>query len=199
MNSHTRDHRKGSKVKTNGSILTRPARLLVAVSTLLLAAGCAFDGGGKTAYFDRQSGRDAVESQLAGEALSQQKYSMRRVRRDLASFRQTLEQLERHGKVAGTERFERFARPYIERRVDPLIQSDNTASHPELRPFHAELLLSKALLMHQMGDRRSVVRTIRRIENEFAGVGSMLVLYPTGEAVTLNQGVALLRTQTGEI
>jgi len=28
-------------------------------------------------------------------------------------------------------------------------------------------------------------------------MGSMLVLYPTGEAVTLQQSVALLRMQTG--
>jgi len=172
---------------------------LVTLCCAVLAAGCAFDRHGGSAYFEQQSGRDAVEKQLAGEALSQRKYSMRRVRRDLASFRTTLEQLQRHGKAAGIERFERFARPYIERRVDPLVDSANTASHPELRPFHAELLLSKAVLMDQMRDRRAVLRTIDRLEDEFASMGSMLVLYPTGEAVTLEQSVALLRMQIGEI
>lgn len=191
---------KGSAVSTTGSPISPTSRVVLTLCTLLLTAtGCAFDGAKSDAFFARQSGRDAVEAQLAGEALSQQKYSMRRVRRDLASFRKTLEQLERHGKAAGIERFERFARPYIERRVDPLVRSENTVSHPELRPFHAELLLSKAILLHQMGDRRAVVKTISRIEDDFADVGSMLVLYPTGEAVTLNQGVALLRAQTGEI
>ncbi len=165
----------------------------------VLAGGCALDGGGRGAYFERRPGRDAVESQLAGEALAQRKYSMRRVRRDLASFRRTLEQLQRHGKSAGIARFERFTRPYISNRVDPLILSSDTASHPELRPFRAELLLSKAVLLDQMGDRRAVRRTIERIEREFASLGSMLVLYPTGEAVTLEQSVALLRTQAGEI
>ena len=168
------------------------------LSLSLLLPGCAFGPGGDGAFFDRTSGRDAVESQLSGEALAQRKYSMRRVRRDLASFRRTLEQLQRHGKTSGVARFERFTRPYIERRVDPLVQSAHTVSHPELRPFHAELLLSKAILMHQMGDRRAVRQTIDRLEREFASLGSMLVLYPTGQAVTLDQGVALLRTQTQE-
>lgn len=172
---------------------------LAALCCVVFSSGCAFDRHGASAYFDQQSGRDAVEKQLAGEALSQRKYSMRRVRRDLASFRTTLEQLQRHGKTAGIERFERFTRPYIERRVDPLVENRDQTSHPELRPFHAELLLSKAVLMDQMGDRREVQRTIDRLEDEFASMGSMLVLYPTGEAVTLEQSVALLRMQIGEI
>ena len=172
---------------------------IAAATVSLTMAGCAFDGNRTSAYFATQSGREAVERQLAGEALAQRKYSMRRVRRDLASFRKTLEQLQRHGKAGGIERFERFTRPYIEQRVDPLVETGSSTSHPELRPFHAELLLSKAVLMHQMGDRRAVRRTIRRIEEDFAATGSMLVLYPTGEAVTLEQSVALLRTQTGEL
>lgn len=172
---------------------------LAALCCIVSASGCAFDRHGASAYFEQKSGRDAVEKQLAGEALSQRKYSMRRVRRDLASFRTTLEQLQRHGKTAGIERFERFTRPYIERRVEPLVDSRDQTSHPELRPFHAELLLSKAVLMDQMGDRRAVRLTIDRLEDEFASMGSMLVLYPTGEAVTLEQSVALLRMQIGEI
>lgn len=172
---------------------------IAALGCALLASGCAFDRQGSSAYFDTRPGREAVEQQLAGEALSQRKYSMRRVRRDLASFRITLEQLQRHGKTSGIERFERFTRPYIERRVDPLVETKNPTSHPELRPFHAELLLSKAVLMDQMGDRRAVRETIDRLDEEFASMGSMLVLYPTGEAVTLEQSVALLRMQIGEI
>lgn len=181
--------------------LSRSARPLWAAmaGAAILTSGCALGGGGSESFFARQSGREAVESQLAGEALAQRKYSMRRVRRDLASFRLTLEQLQRHGKQAGIERFERFARPYLERRVDPLIKVGEPTSHPELRPFRAELLLSKAVLLGQMSDRRAVARTIERIEDEFASMGSMLVLYPTGEAVTLEQSVALLRAQTGEI
>ncbi len=175
----------------------RRGKLLAGLLILAgLLPGCAFGPRGNQAFFDRQSGREAVESQLSGEALAQRKYSMRRVRRDLARFRSTLEQLQRHGKTAGIQRFEHFARPYIERRVDPLVQHEDTVSHAELRPFHAELLLSKAVLMHQMGDAREVRDTIVRLENEFASLGSMLVLYPTGEAVTLDQGVALLRRQT---
>lgn len=174
---------------------------LVAVSLvcpMLLAAGCAFDRGANEPYFSRLSGRDAVETQLAGEALAQRKYSMRRIRRDMASFRQTLEQLERHGKASGTQRFQRFAKPYIANRVDPLISGENPTSHPELRPFHAELLLSKALLLHQMDEDRAVRETIERLEDEFVSMTSMLVLYPTGEAVTLEQSIALVRMQTGE-
>ena len=166
--------------------------------TLLLTSGCAFDSGARKPYFARLSGRDAVESQLAGEALAQRKYSMRRIRRDMASFRKTLEELERHGKASGTQRFERFAKPYIANRVDPLISGENPISHPELRPFRAELLLSKALLLHQMDEDREVRRTIKRLEDEFQSMSSMLVLYPTGEAVTLEQSIALVRMQTGE-
>ena len=166
----------------------------------ILVAGCAFDPAAREPYFERLSGRDAVETQLAGEALSQRKYSMRRIRRDLASFRQTLEQLDRHGKSSGIERFQRFAKPYIANRVDPLISAkNNRTSHPELRPFHAELLLSKGILLHQMDERRALRETIQRLDDEFASMTSMLVLYPTGEAVTLEQGIALLRMQTGEI
>lgn len=187
---------------TSNSVRPKPSRFVRLGAGLLALAlglpGCAFGPGGEGAFFDRTSGRDAVESQLSGEALAQRKYSMRRVRRDLARFRLTLEQLQRHGKASGIERFERFTRPYIERRVDPLVQHEDTVSHPELRPFHAELLLSKAILMHQMGDRRTVRQTIERLEREFASMGSMLVLYPTGQAVTLDQGVALLRNQTQE-
>ncbi|MAG34574.1 MAG: hypothetical protein CL908_27210 [Deltaproteobacteria bacterium] len=178
----------------------RTATLLtVLLCLIVLGSGCAFQRGAPEAYFDRLSGREAVESQLAGEALSQRKYSMRRIRRDLASFRQTLEQLQRHGKQSGITRFERFARPFIANRVDPLISEDDPTSHPELRPFRAELLLSKAVVMHQMRDTRAVQETIARLENEFASMTSMLVLYPTGEAVTLQQGITLLRMQTGEI
>jgi hypothetical protein len=124
---------------------------------------------------------------------------MRRIRRDLASFRKTLEQLQRHGKTRGVRRFEGFARPFIEVRVDPLISPSDPSPHPELRPFRAELLLSKAVLMDQMGAVREVRATIARLESEFASLGSMLVLYPTGEAVTLEQSIELLRTQTGAI
>jgi len=176
----------------------RALALLSLALPFIFSTGCAFDRAANEPYFSRLSGRDAVETQLAGEALAQRKYSMRRIRRDMASFRQTLEQLERHGKASGTQRFERFAKPYLANRVDPLILSKNPTSHPELRPFHAELLLSKALLLHQMDEDRAVRKTIGRLENEFASMTSMLVLYPTGEAVTLEQSIALLRMQTGE-
>ena len=174
---------------------------LVVVLALALAAGtgCTLNQGESGAYFKRFSGREAVESQLTGEALAQQKYSMRRLRRDLASFRQTLEQLRRHGKDAGIDRFELFVRPYLETRVDTIVDTDDSQFHPELRPFRAEHLLSKGVLMFELDDRREVRRTIDRLENDFASMTSMLVLYPTGEAVTLEQGIALLRRQTGEI
>lgn len=180
---------------------TRRGRLQAAclLLSLALGSGCALSKGDQPAYFDRFSGREAVESQLTGEALAQQKYSMRRLRRDLASFRQTLEQLRRHGKQEGIDRFELFVRPYIETRVDTLVDTDDSHFHPELRPFRAELLLSKGILMFELDDRRSVRQTIDRLERDFASMTSMLVLYPTGEAVTLEQGITLLRRQTGEI
>jgi len=190
---------KTNRESTSRARAQRAGWLAGLLCPIVLAGGCAIDRGANDAYFQRLSGREAVESQLAGEALSQRKYSMRRIRRDLASYRQTLEQLQRHGKQSGTARFERFARPFIATRVDPLISPDDPTSHPELRPFRAELLLSKAVVMHQMDDRRAVRKTIARLENEFASMQSMLVLYPTGEAVTLEQGIALLRMQTGEI
>ena len=179
----------------------RIRRLAVAalLCPILLSAGCASEGTQGKPFFSRISGREAVESQLAGEALAQRKYSMRRIRRDMASFSKTLEELQRHGKTSGIDRFERFAKPYIANRVDPLISLRDSTTHPELRPFHAELLLSKAILLHQMNDARAVRNTIERLEDEFASLTSMLVLYPTGEAVTLQQGIALLRVQTGEI
>ena len=175
----------------------RHLALALGLCSLVSGAGCALGGGERDAFFTHASGREAVESQLAGEALAQRKYSMRRVRRDLGSFRETLEQLQRHGKTAGIARFEDFVEPYMIGRVDPLIETDEAVSHPELRPFHAELLLSKAVLFHQMDKPRAVRRTIRRLENEFESMTSMLVLYPTGQAVTLAQGIALLRQQTG--
>ena len=164
-----------------------------------LVAGCTLGGGGPEPFFARISGAEAVEAPLSGEALAQRKASMRRIRRDLSSFRKTLEQLQRHGKTRGIRRFEGFARPFIEIRVDPLISPSDPTTHPELRPFRAELLLSKAVLMDQMGDGRSVRATIERLQSEFAAMGSMLILYPTGEAVTLEQSIELLRTQTGAI
>ncbi len=168
-------------------------------ATLFSAGGCALNGGRGEAFFDRVSGGEAIEQHLAGEALSQRKSSMRRIRRDLGSFRVTLLQLQRHGKKAGIERFQRFAKPYIEKRVDPLIDATGSVGHPELRPFQAELLLSKAIMLHQMGETRAVRQTIARLEADFDSTSSMLVLYPTGEAVTLEQSIALLRNQTGEL
>jgi hypothetical protein len=53
--------------------------------------------------------------------------------------------------------------------------------------------------MYELDDRRAVRKTIDRLERDFDSMTSMLVLYPTGEAVTLEQGIALLRQQTGEI
>jgi len=192
------NHEGGSRV----SLLRRRGRTAVRAGLLTgmgLVAGCALGGGGPEPFFARVSGAEAVEAPLAGEVLAQRKASMRRIRRDLASFRKTLEQLQRHGKARGVRRFEGFARPFIEVRVDPLISISDPTSHPELRPFRAELLLSKAVLMDQMGDARSVRATIERLQSEFASMGSMLVLYPTGEAVTLQQSIELLRTQTGAI
>lgn len=179
----------------------RPAPLAAALiaASLVAGSGCALSKGEDGSFFARFSGREAVESQLTGEALAQQKYSMRRLRRDLANFRITLEQLRRHGKDAGIDRFERFVRPYIETRVDTVVVTPDSQFHPELRPFRAELLLSKGVLMHELDDRRAVRQTIDRLERDFASMTSMLVLYPTGEAVTLEQGIALLRRQTGEI
>ena len=164
-----------------------------------LVSSCALGGVGPEPFFARISGAEAVEAPLSGEALAQRKASMRRIRRDLASFRKTLEQLQRHGKTRGVERFEQFARPFIEVRVNPLIAPSDEGSHPELRPFRAELLLSRAVLLDQMGDARSVRATIERLQAEFASLGSMLVVYPTGEAVTLEQSIELLRIQTGAI
>ena len=177
----------------------RPVLGSLLASLVLIGTGCGAGSSGQTSFFNRVSGVDSVETQLSGEALSQRKYSMRRIRRDLSSFQQTLEQLERHGKATGIDRFKQFVRPFIEMRVDPLIEAKDPTSHPELRPFRAELLLSKAVLMHAMEDSRELKRTIGRLENEFASMTSMLVLYPTGEAVTLEQSIALLRMQTGEI
>lgn len=177
---------------------TRMAAALITAS-LVAGSGCALSKGEDGSYFARFSGREAVESQLTGEALAQQKYSMRRLRRDLANFRITLEQLRRHGKDAGIDRFELFVRPYIETRVDTVVVTPDSQFHPELRPFRAELLLSKGVLMHELDDRRAVRQTIERLERDFASLTSMLVLYPTGEAVTLEQGITLLRRQTGEI
>ena len=181
---------------------TTIGRILIAAplaAALAGSTGCTLSNGDPNAYFARFSGREAVESQLTGEALAQQKYSMRRLRRDLASFRITLEQLRRHGKTEGIDRFELFVRPYIATRVDTLVDTDDSQFHPELRPFRAELLLSKGILMHELDDRRAVRDTLDRLENDFASMTSMLVLYPTGEAVTIEQGIALLRRQTGEI
>ncbi len=185
--------------RTRTAARARAHWTLLIGATLLATTGCALSTGGDDAYFARFSGREAVESQLTGEALAQQKYSMRRLRRDLASFRQTLEQLRRHGKDAGIDRFEAFVRPYIETRVDTIVDTEDSQLHAELRPFRAELLLSKGVLMHELDDRRLVRQTIDRLETDFASLKSMLVLYPTGEAVTLEQGIALLRRQTGEI
>lgn len=183
-------HRRGP----NGSI-ARIATLILAAAT----SGCLLTPNAERSFFATTAGSEAVESQLAGEALAQRKYSMRRVRRDLARFRTTLEQLQRHGKREGVTRFEHFVRPFLDQRVEPLVEHEGTVSHPELRPFHAELLLSKAVLLHQMRDERSVRATIDRLEAEFSAIDSMLVLYPTGEAVTLEQAIRLLRLQTGEV
>lgn len=173
-------------------------RAAALAATLVVGAGCTLASGDSGAFFARFSGREAVESQLTGEALAQQKYSMRRLRRDMAAFRVTLEQLRRHGKQPGIDRFEGFVRPYIATRVDTIVDTADSHFHPELRPFRAELLLSKGVLMDELEDRREVRRTIDRLERDFASMTSMLVLYPTGEAVTLEQGIALLRRQTGE-
>ena len=170
---------------------------LAAIGLALSVGACSFGQPDREAYFDRLSGEASVETHLGGEALTQTKSSMRRIRRDLGSFRQTLVQLGRHGKTNGIARFERFVKPYLSTRVDPLIETSATGGHPELRPFQAELLFSKAVLLHEMGENRAVRRTIAQLEDRFDAMTSMLVLYPTGEAVTLEQGVALLRHQTG--
>jgi hypothetical protein len=178
----------------------RRASAVALAGTLALATGaCSFGSPGKDAYFDRLSGSESVETHLGGEALSQTKSSMRRIRRDLGSFRETLVQLGRHGKTGGIERFERFVKPYLATRVDPLIETPESAGHPELRPFQAELLFSKAILQHEMGEKRALRKTLSQLETNFDSMTSMLVLYPTGEAVTLEQGVALLRHQTGAL
>ena len=180
------------------SRLGRAARGTAIMLALAATAGCLAPIG-EAPFFATTPGSEAIESQLAGEALAQRKYSMRRVRRDLSRFRTTLEQLQRHGKAEGTTRFEAFVRPFLASRVEPLVEHDGAVSHVELRPFHAELLLSKAVLLHQMGDRRELLETIDRLTAEFAAIDSMLVLYPTGEAVTLAQGIHLLRQQTGAL
>ena len=164
----TNPHSKTASPGRSGAPRPVRTRRLAPLSALLAAsfvagAGCSLSKGESSAYFARFSGREAVESQLTGEALAQQKYSMRRLRRDLASFRLTLEQLRRHGKDAGIDRFEHFVRPYLSTRVDPLVDTDDSQFHPELRPFRAELLLSKGVLMHELDDRRAVRQTIEAV------------------------------------
>ena len=169
---------------------TASARALTA-----LLVGCASGERARVAYYEMVESERAIEEQLTAHALAQRKHAMRRIRRDVSQMERTIEMLQRHRDGMQLERFERFVRPYLEERLDPLLRGQSEVWHPELRPFEANLLLAKAGVYVQLGDERALGRVIEALEHEFEDLGSLLVEYPMGEKATLAQSIATLEEE----
>ena len=135
---------------------------------------------------------------LGGEALAQKKQQMRRAHADLAHLFLVHERLDRLQKTADRRQLEAFIRPYLVRRVLPLVHTPpGDGWNAELRLLEANLLFAQATLLVAMGDGGELQEVIATLSDRFDGYESMLIEYPIGDSTTLEHGVEDLLAKRG--
>ncbi len=170
-----------------------PASALLAA---LLLAGLACAGGPDVPVdLLAGDGRVAEKTPLGGDALVQRRGELRRAQRDMGHFQVTLESLHQRKDRNGAILFSGFVDAYMGTHLDPLLQNEWQSRHPELAAVDATLRLVKAELLMHMRETRRMQAELDELSRRFEGRGDLLVEYPVGRQVTLQEAMEILRSR----
>jgi hypothetical protein len=174
-------------------VKTVPAtRRLVPSIVAALCFGCATD---PTIAVDLPNAGSEASTPLAGDALAERRNEMQRAYRDLVHFHATLESLRHRRDRNGAILFDQFLDSYMGTHLDPMLEGEWQARHPELMALDASLRFVQAEILVRMRDTRRVQRVIDEIETRFRGRENMVVKYPVGSQGTIADGLEILRTR----
>ncbi len=159
---------------------------------LLLALACAGDPGVPKELLAEDA---AVEERtpLGGDALSRRRGELLRAKRDMLGFQSTLRSLQERRDRSGAILFSGFVDAYMGTHLDPLLRSEWQSRHPELAAMDATLRLVKAELLMHMRETRRMQQELDELSRRFEGRSDMLVEYPVGQQVSLDEALELLR------
>jgi hypothetical protein len=157
----------------------------------LLLTACA--GGPRVpANLLAEDDRMAETTPLGGDALVQRRGELLRAQRDMGHFQVTLESLHQRKDRSGAILFSDFVDAYMGTHLDRLLQNEWQSRHPELAAMDATLRLVKAELLMHMGETRRMQATLDELAERYAGRGDLLVEYPVGHQVTLQEAMQIL-------
>jgi hypothetical protein len=175
---------------------SRMHRLAVVALTLAtaLSMACATDD---TIAVDirAEDGTAEETAPLGGDALSERRNEMQRAYRDLIHFHTTLESLRHRRDRNGSILFDQFLDAYMGTHLEPMLEGEWQARHPELMALDASLRFVQAEVLVRMRDTRRVQRTIEEIEERYRGRENMVVQYPIGGQGTIAEGLEILRSR----
>ncbi len=158
---------------------------------LLTALACASDPGVPVELLAEDAAREE-RTPLGGDALSQRRSDLQRAQRDLIHFQSTLESLQQRRDRNATILFSGFVDAYMGAHLDPLLRDEWQSRHPELAAMDATLRLVKAELLMRMRETRRMQQELDELTRRFEGRSDMLVEYPVGRQVTLQEALELL-------
>jgi hypothetical protein len=158
---------------------------------LLAALACASAPELPAELLAQQAARDE-RTPLGGDALSQRRSDLLRAQGDMLHFQSTLESLQQRRDRNATLLFGGFVDAYMGTHLDPLLHDEWQSRHPELAAMDATLRLVKAELLMHMRETRRMQQTLDELTRRFEGRADMLVEYPPGRQVTLQQALELL-------
>lgn len=162
----------------------------IAILALLLA-GCAGDPNVPVDLL-AADGHVAERTPLGGDALVQRRGELLRAQRDMGHFQVTLESLHQRKDRSGAILFSGFVDAYMGTHLDPLLQNEWQSRHPELAAMDATLRLVKAELLMHMRETRRMQATLDELAQRYEGRGDLLVEYPVGHQVTLQEAMQIL-------
>ena len=170
--------------------LTTTLRLALAIASICLLPGCAFDGGDPNELLTRDLSTESTP--LGGNSLSQHKREMQRAYRDLIHFHATLEGLQQHRDRNGLVLFRKFVDAYMGRHLEPMLGREWKSEHPEILGTDANIRLLQAQLLMELREPQRMQWVLDEIERRFAGRGDILVDYPIGQQSTLKEAMEIL-------
>jgi hypothetical protein len=160
---------------------------------LLLVFGCAGDPDIPRDLLAQETAVRDEHTPLGGDALHQRRREMERAKRDMVHFQVTLQSLLERRDRSGQIQLSGFLDAYMGTHLDPLLESEWQSRHPELAAVDATLRLVKAELLMHMRETRRMQHELNELSRRFEGRGDMLVEYPVGQQVTLEQAIEILR------
>ena len=168
-------------------------RSVLVMTVMLLLFGCA-----KPDTFDPLLGQRLSmdrSAPMGGYALAERQREMRRASQDLVNFHATLVGLRARRDADGHRHFKKFVATYMAEHLDPIIAVEWQSEHPALAGIDANLRVSKAALLVQMGEPYRVQPVIDELARRFLGRNRVLVTYPSGEQVTIKRAIEILQSK----